>query len=353
MSQLVKQRKYSAVKTDRQKRIAKVVSQTHRRMESGTARPAPGGRMNLAPGGLRKSRPTGSINLAPGGRMNLAPGGRMNLAPGGRINLAPTSWQLIKEQVKYIDLLIEVCDARAPQSSRHPKVREMFVGKPFLLVLNKADLADEKALSICQNKNFADQKTIALSLKKITGKRALLDIIAQVANSQREKLAKKGINKKTARICVIGMPNVGKSSLINWLMGRNLAKAANKPGITKGPQWLRLASNLELLDTPGILPKDNLKQLQKDKLAILNLLESSDDETLANKALIFLKAHYLISIKKYLKTDNIEEINLETLARQRKFLNPGGKYNLMRAASTLLNDLRSGKLGGICLDVDP
>lgn len=266
-----------------------------------------------------------------------------------------SNWQAIKEQIKYVDLLIEVCDARAPRSSRHSNVGKMFAGKPVLLVLNKADLADEKILSIClkQLDQSAQQKSIALSLKRNTNKRAIFNIISELTAPKLAKLTQKGIRPRAVRICVIGMPNVGKSSLINWLIGRNLAKAANKPGITRGPQWIRIGSNLELLDTPGILPKDNMAQSQKDKLAILNLLaESSDEEILANQALAFLKAHYLLAIKKYLKVDDIEEINLESLARQRKFLSPGGKYNLMRAASTLLTDLRDGKLGGVCLDLD-
>jgi ribosome biogenesis GTPase A len=264
-----------------------------------------------------------------------------------------SNWQVIKEQIKYVDLLIEVCDARAPESSRHSNVNKMFAGKPILLVINKADLADPKLLPAYQKKFTASQKTIALSLKENKGKKAIFDTILEMTAGQREKLTKKGIRKTTTRICVIGMPNVGKSSLINWLVGRNLAKAANKPGITKGPQWIRLKGDLELLDTPGILPKDNLKQLQKEKLAILNLLtEKTDDEILANKSLDFLKAYYLTSIKKYLKTEHIEDINLENLARQRKFLNPGDKYNLMRAATTLLTDLRNGRLGGVCLDRD-
>jgi ribosome biogenesis GTPase A len=268
---------------------------------------------------------------------------------------ALTSWQGIREQVKYVDLLIEVCDARAPLSSRHAKAREMFAGKPFLLVLNKSDLADEKTLSIHLERlnQSPDQRCIALSLKKNTNKKAIFSMISGLTALKREKQAKKGIRQQALRICVIGMPNVGKSSLINWLVGRSAAKAADKPGVTRGPQWIRLSSNLELLDTPGILPKDNLSQKHKDNLAILNLLnEGSDDESLANKALFFLKAHYQSAIKRYLNVDSLEDINLENLAGKRNFISPGGKYNLMRAASTLLTDLRGGKLGGVCLDQD-
>jgi ribosome biogenesis GTPase A len=260
------------------------------------------------------------------------------------------NWQVIREQVKYVDLLIEVCDARAPQSSRHANAREIFAGKPILLVLNKSDLADEKLLSVYINKlnQLPDQKAISLSLKQSSNKKAVFNLIANLTAYKREKLAKKGILQQSTRI---GMPNVGKSSLINWLVGRSSAKAANKPGVTRGPQWVRIDANLELLDTPGILPKDNLDQNKKETLAILNLItEASDEEILANKALAFLKEHYLLSIQKYLDVDNSEDIHLESLARKRNLISVGGKLNLMRAASTLLTDLRGGKLGGICLD---
>jgi len=263
------------------------------------------------------------------------------------------NWQVIREQVKYVDLLIEVCDARAPNSSRHAKAREIFAGKPILLVLNKSDLADEKLLPAYINKlnELPDQKAISLSLKQSSNKKAVFNLIANLTAYKREKLAKKGIRQQAVRICVIGMPNVGKSSLINWLVGRNIAKAANKPGVTRGPQWVRIDANLELLDTPGILPKDNLDKGKKETLAILNLItELSDDEILANRALTFLKEHYLISLKQYLDVDNTEDIHLKSLAEKRNLISAGGKLNLMRAASTLLTDLRGGKLGGICLD---
>lgn len=269
---------------------------------------------------------------------------------------AGSNWPIIREQIKYIDLLIEVCDARAPQSSRHGKAHEMFAGKVFLVLLNKADLADKNILSLYLNKlnQSTNQKAIAISLKQSTGKKAVMNLIYSLTASRRERQAKKGIRQKITRICVIGLPNVGKSSLINWLGGRKRAKAADRPGITRGPQWIRLDSQLEMLDTPGILPKDHLGRQTRDKLAILNLIGDGSEEVegLANKALAFLKTHYLMAIKNYLAANHVEEITLERLARKRNFLNPGGKYDLMRAATTLLSDLRSGKLGGVCLDLD-
>ncbi len=267
-----------------------------------------------------------------------------------------SNWHIIREQIKYVDLLIEVCDARAPFSSRHPKTKEIFVNKPTLLVLNKADLADKKLLleSVNQFSQSAYEKALPLSLKTKTNKQGVLHLIKSLTEAKRAASIKKGINIPVTRICVIGMPNVGKSSLINWLCGRRQAKVGDKPGITRGPQWIKIGLGLELLDTPGILPRENLDKKTVEKLAILNLITGSpiDEESLANEILNFLSASYPTAIKEYLHAEdmNVGNISLEALAKKRNFLSSGGKYNLQRAANTLISDVRCGKLGGIFLD---
>jgi ribosome biogenesis GTPase A len=267
-----------------------------------------------------------------------------------------SNWHIIHGQIKYVNLLIEVCDSRAPASSRHPKTKEIFASKPTLLVLNKSDLADKKLLTESINKFSADndQKVLSLSLKAKTNKKEILKIIQTLTEEKKQALLKKGINAPTTRICVIGMPNVGKSSLINWLSGRSQAKVGDKPGVTKGPQWIKIGLGIELLDTPGILPRDNMDRKTVEKLAILNLITGNpiDEESLANLILNFLSENYPSAIKKYLEVDDLspENISLETLAKKRNFLSSGGKYNLNRAAITLISDVRCGKLGGIFLD---
>jgi len=267
-----------------------------------------------------------------------------------------SNWHIIREQIKYVDLLIEVCDARAPFSSRHPKTKEIFVNKPTLLVLNKADLADKKLLleSVNQFSQSAYEKALPLSLKTKTNKQGVLHLIKSLTEAKRVASIKRGINIPVTRICVIGMPNVGKSSLINWLCGRRQAKVGDKPGITRGPQWIKIGLGLELLDTPGILPRENLDKKTVEKLAILNLITGSpiDEESLANEILNFLSASYPTAIKEYLHAEDmkVENISLEALAKKRNFLSSGGKYNLQRAANTLISDVRCGKLGGIFLD---
>ena len=265
-----------------------------------------------------------------------------------------SNWHIIREQVKYIDLLIEVCDARAPQSSRHPRVKEIFANKPVLLVLNKADLADKTLLENYSNKlnKTSPEKSIALSVKSKQHRQAVLKLITQMTAEKQKALAKKGINTPVVRICVIGMPNVGKSSLINWLTGHKNVKVGNKPGVTKGPQWIKLQFGLELLDTPGILPRDNMDKKTNNILSMLNLIKTdqSETETLANETLSYLTERYPVAIKNYLDTENLDEINLETLAKKRNFLSSGGKYNLDRAGHTLLSDFGCGKLGGVFFD---
>ncbi len=267
-----------------------------------------------------------------------------------------SNWHIIREQVKYVDLLIEVCDARAPQSSRHPKTKEIFANKPTLLVMNKLDLADRKL--VLENFNKFDQsdyeKALLLSLKTKTDKKTILNLIKSLTEAKRAASIKKGINMPVTRICVIGMPNVGKSSLINWLCGRRQAKVGDKPGITRGPQWIKIGPGVELLDTPGILPRENMDKKTIEKLAILNLITGTpiDDESLANAILDFLSQNYPKAIQNYLEAEDLspENISLDVLAKKRNFLISGGKYNLARAAITLISDLRVGKLGGIFLD---
>lgn len=267
-----------------------------------------------------------------------------------------SNWHIIREQITYVDLIIEVCDARAPFSSRHPKTKEIFGHKPTLLVLNKADLADKRLLLqwVNQFSQSAYEKVLSLSLKTRTDKQAVLHLIKSLTEAKRVASIKKGINMPVTRICIIGMPNVGKSSLINWLCGRRRARVGDKPGITRGPQWIKIDLNLELLDTPGILPRENMDNKTIEKLAILNLITGSpiDEESLANEILNFLATKYPTAIKKYLHAEDmdVENISLAALAKKRNFLISGGKYNLGRAANTLISDLRCGKLGGIFLD---
>jgi ribosome biogenesis GTPase A len=155
------------------------------------------------------------------------------------------------------------------------------------------------------------------------------------------------------RVCVVGMPNVGKSSLINWLVGRKRMKVGDRPGITKAPQWLRIHPQIELLDTPGVLPNVSLDKETLLKLSLLNLLSENtyDAEQIANSGLALLSSLYIDRISDYFGSP--QGLNLEVLARKRNFIGPGGKLDTRRAATSFLTDLREGKLGSIMLDTAP
>jgi ribosome biogenesis GTPase A len=265
-----------------------------------------------------------------------------------------TAFDRLQEQIKYVDLIIEVVDARAPGSSRHPSSEKIFGNKPRLIVLTKLDLADSVICKewikwLSENKN---ERGIALSLKTSQGKKSLINEALKVTSPRREAQSRKGILPRPMRICVVGMPNVGKSSLINWLIGHNRVRVANKPGITRAPQWIKVHPQIELLDTPGILPVNQLDADSSLKLALCNLLAetSYDAKEVARKGLELLNQYYPNLLQIYLGNLYSPEAGLEQLATKRNFITQGGKADIPRAAKAFLTDLGSGKLGAITLD---
>jgi ribosome biogenesis GTPase A len=187
----------------------------------------------------------------------------------------------LQQQLKHVDLVIEVLDARAPLSSRHPRAVELFGAKPRLIILSKKDLADgqrlKQFLQLFQDPHQQVQ-AIALSLKSQENKTSIFTAALELTENKRQQLSDRGLLPRPIRVCVVGMPNVGKSSFINWLIGQKKAKVGNKPGITRGPQWVRVHPQIELLDTPGVLPNATFAEATAQKLALFNLLpESSYD----------------------------------------------------------------------------
>ncbi|HEY9732698.1 MAG TPA: ribosome biogenesis GTPase YlqF [Drouetiella sp.] len=280
-----------------------------------------------------------------------------------------TAYKSLQETLKWVDLVIEVLDARAPLSSRHPNAQEIFGTKPRLIVLSKEDLADpatlrqwlsaidarEQAASerLTQNKQGAlVGQTVALSLKSQKNRSKLLDIALELTEGKRLHLKEKGLLPRPMRAVVVGMPNVGKSSLINWMIGKNKAKAANRPGVTRGPQWVRVHPQIELLDTPGFLPSATLNEDARLKLALLNLIPESsyNAEEISRQGLNVLKKIYPQMVEQYMPDCELVSASLEDFATLRHFLTHGGKLDTSRAASTFLTDLRNGRLGRITLD---
>ncbi len=278
---------------------------------------------------------------------------------GGAFRAAPTSpFQRIQDQLKWVDLVFEVRDARLPESSGHPRARQLFGGKPRVIVLAKKDLADQQLLqlwlkALCEGPH---QQALALSLKQAQGRERLINLALALTVARRDALKARGLLPRPMRACVVGMPNVGKSSLVNWLIGRRKTLVGDRPGVTRGTQWVRLHEQLELMDTPGILPHTALPEAAAMRLSLLNLLpeKTYDPEEVAARGMALLESRYPGTLEKcYRKEGSPAPASLEDLARARNCLGPGGLPDRRRAASLFLGDLREGKLGLFTLDPPP
>lgn len=263
---------------------------------------------------------------------------------------------LIKAQLKWIDLIFEVRDGRAPASSAHPQSQALFGTKPRVIVLSRQDLADHSKLGRWISAlSRGKQRAIALDLKAPKGKDRLISLALQATLDLSQQRKNKGFLPRPLRACVVGIPNVGKSSFINWLIGRRKAPVGDRPGITRGPQWVRVHPRLELLDTPGILPCTALPAAVEEKLALLNLIpESSYDlEKVARAGLEHVKTANPDALSRYHRQAAQPANSLEELAIRRNCLTAGGRPDVVRAARLFLQDLRSGSLGPLMLDTPP
>ncbi len=260
--------------------------------------------------------------------------------------------ELIAENLKMVDLVIEVIDARIPVSSRNPIIDELVKTKKRIIILNKSDLSDGKP-----NAEWADfftkQGNIVLSMNCMSG--AGVNQLYKLLSRLQEEKNEGQIRKKPLRMMIVGVPNVGKSSLINRMTGKKSAKTGDRPGVTKGKQWLSLENGMQLLDTPGILwPKF------EDPKVGLNLAfcgsikdEILDVATLALELIKVLQRDYPQLLQERYKLEGMEEdalANMENIALKRGFILPGKRIDYERCGKTLLDEFRSGKIGNITLE---
>lgn len=261
-----------------------------------------------------------------------------------------TPFQHIQNLIKWVDLVIEVIDARLPDSTRHPNADAIFGYKPRLFVFTKEDLADPEAVRAVLDR--IDVPSALVSLKRSSGKEKIINMAIEATRAQQEALVRKGILPRPMRICIVGLPNVGKSSLINWLIGQKKTKTGNRPGITQGTQWVRVHPKLELLDTPGILPPTGFTELTRDKLAALNLIPQSNYqvEPVAEEALRLLSESYPELLERYMEGLVDAEDGFDYFARKRNLLSQGAVPDRLRACSIFLAELRDGKIGRLTLD---
>lgn len=268
-----------------------------------------------------------------------------------------TAFQQLQNQLKWVDVVFEVCDARVPISSRHPRHKQIFGNKPRLLVLPKEDLADPQLSKVWLEilSESPAQPAILLSLKQQKNKDKIISQALDITEEKREQLARKGLLPRPMRVCVVGMPNVGKSSLINWLIGTKRTKVADRPGVTRGPQWVRVHPKLELLDTPGILPTASFSADTHEKLAIFNLVQPStyDQMEVANGALLRLSRQYPKLLEQYAPGIDLANPTLSQVAEIKRYITTGARPDEVRAGAKLLSEVRDGSFGRITLDELP
>ena len=265
--------------------------------------------------------------------------------------------RMMQEDIKLIDLVIELVDARVPLSSRNPDIDELGKNKSRLILLNKADLADKNANKkwgeYFQGKGYFVQE---VDSRSGAGMKAISAIIQEACKDKIERDRKRGIKNRPVRAMVVGIPNVGKSTFINTYAGKACAKTGNKPGVTKGKQWIRLNKNVELLDTPGILWPKFEDQAVGLRLALIGSIndEILNIDELAMELITFLRKQYPGTLEKRFQMDESEEKSaaqiLEEIARVRGCLIRGGELDYGKASKLLMDDFRSGKLGRVTLE---
>ena len=264
----------------------------------------------------------------------------------------------MQEDIKLIDLVVEIVDARIPFSSRNPDIDELGKNKYRLILMNKADLADKKLTdkwsAYFKNKGYF---VVSLDARSKNGMKAITDIIMEACKEKIERDLKRGIKNRPVRAMVVGIPNVGKSTFINSYAGKACAKTGNKPGVTKGKQWIRLNKNVELLDTPGILWPKFEDQMVGLRLALIGSIKDeilNTDELAIELIKFLLQAYPGILSARY----DIEEVNdpiemLKGVAQSRNCLSKGSELDYSKAAILLIDDFRSGKLGKLTLELPP
>ena len=266
--------------------------------------------------------------------------------------------RLIKESLSLVDAVCEIVDARIPESSRNPELDEIVGSKPRIVLLNKCDLADDKATAR-KIKELESKGIVALPVDCRSGK-GLEKFQGAVRELLKEKIkanTEKGMGGKALRVMVVGIPNTGKSSFINRMAGKNRAKVADKPGVTRSNQWFAIGSGIELLDTPGVLwPKFEDPEVGF-KLAFIGSVKDEilDSQEIAVRLLVVMQKNYPDRLAERYKITDFEDIEepyvlLEMIAAKRGMLLRKGEYDTERAAVMLLDEYRSGKLGKITLD---
>ena len=263
--------------------------------------------------------------------------------------------RMMQENIKLIDLIIEVVDARIPLSSRNPDIDELGKNKARMILLNKSDLADERENEKWQE--YFTQKgfhVVKMNAKSGAGVKNVLPVIMEACKEKIERDKRRGIKNRPIRAMVVGIPNVGKSTFINAFAGKACAKTGNKPGVTKGKQWIRINKNVELLDTPGILWPKFEDQSVGAKLAMIGSMNDQilNLEELSLELLGYLHKCYegILSQRYELEESEDRLAMLSAVAKNRNCLKKGNELDYAKASNILLEEFRNGKIGRITLE---
>lgn len=264
--------------------------------------------------------------------------------------------ELLKDNLKLVDLVVEILDSRIPLSSRNPEIDSIIQDKPRVVLLNKCDLANPQILRKWE-KYYKDQgiETVAINAVKGVNFDKIIEKAKEVTKDKMDKLISKGRKERPIRMMIVGIPNVGKSSLINKLAGKKSAQVGDRPGVTKAKQWVKLKGNLELLDTPGILWPKFEDQNVAINLALTGAIKDEilDVETLALKLIERLVKLSPESLLERYMLDELAETPLEimeAIGKKRGCLLRGNEYDYTRIANILLNEFRAGSLGQISIE---
>ena len=265
--------------------------------------------------------------------------------------------RMIEENLKLVDAICEILDARIPESSRNPEIDRIAGDKPRLLVLNRADLADPAVTA--KWKDYYSRRGMTVletDAKNGRGIKEFPPAVKKILAERINRYEEKGQAGRTLRVMILGIPNVGKSTFINRVAGRKAAIAGDRPGVTRGRQWISIGGGLELLDTPGILwPKFDDPKVG-ELLAITNAIKSEiiDRETLAANFMLRLRTSYPEALEERYRFSPLPDDSgfdmLEKAAVKRGFLISRGEPDIERMANTLLNEYHEGKLGRLSLE---
>lgn len=259
----------------------------------------------------------------------------------------------LKEQLNLCDVVIEVLDARIPFSSIYENIQSLLGGKPRLILLNKSDLTERAELKqfISAIETKSGSFVMLTDAKNSKDLNNIVKKALELAEPRIQAIMAKGMIRRAARVMVVGMPNVGKSSIINKLTKSSKTKTGAKAGVTRQQQWVRINPNLDLLDTPGIIPMKQDDQQRAQKLAFVNSVSENaySYQAVAQELLYILENKYQAKVRAYYELQD-EELTVENIALKRNWLLLAGKADLERTASIILRDFREGKIGKFILD---